>query len=250
LVVFPQGLFELLLDLLNWDSNLGFYNSLSRSLLISVRDLVYVTGVVSLYFMYDVKYLSLKVVSRYAVFNTSFVILFIEHITSHVNQCFFASSLPIPWNMGILSLVPWVAIFDLELFSLHWLLILRDIGIDNIPFIVLLNSSSSSLISSLLSSSTHIFVLSTFLYYLLQMRKGGSSNRGFLHLLPSFLTRGPIGFLTYICTWPYNFITPHPILVGDLHHPILLPFLYSRPHLSPRLQNLIISKVVGLPYYQ
>jgi hypothetical protein len=62
-------------------SDLGFWNSFNRSLLISIRDLICLVGAVALHFMYHVKALSLKVVCSYIIFDASSIILFIDHIS-------------------------------------------------------------------------------------------------------------------------------------------------------------------------
>jgi hypothetical protein len=87
------------------------------------------------------------------------------------------------------------------------MLVVIVLGIDTLPYEVLLTLSSSSLISSLLSSttlssSTPITVLYVILYSLLQMHKGGGSKRGCLHLLSSFLVKDPIYLPTCSCARP------------------------------------------------
>ena len=138
------------------DSNLGFWNSLSRSLLIYFRDLVCPASAITLYFIYHVRDLSLKEVSSCAIFNTSSVIVFTNHIASHVNQCCFKSSLPIPWNTCSLKFLSWFAILNLVLFPPDWSLVIGDMDtdIETLPRKVFLTSTSSSLVSPLLLSST------------------------------------------------------------------------------------------------
>lgn len=75
---------------------LNLWISLSKSLFISARDLSCLDGAITLYFIYHVKVMSLKLVSNYAI-----VTCFTDHIASHMNRCFSSSSLPIPWNAKI-----------------------------------------------------------------------------------------------------------------------------------------------------
>jgi hypothetical protein len=101
----PHFCVILLIYIMHGDSNLGFWNSLSRYLLIYVRDLIYPTGTMALYFIYHARALSLNVVSSCAIFNASSMILFTYHIVSHVNQCYSSSYIPIPWNAGKLKVL-------------------------------------------------------------------------------------------------------------------------------------------------
>jgi len=91
---------------MHWDSDLGLWNSFSISLLIFFRDLICLAAAVAFHFMYHVRVLSLKVVSGCAIFDASSVILFTDHIASHVNQCCSTSSLSVPWNTGNLRTIP------------------------------------------------------------------------------------------------------------------------------------------------
>jgi hypothetical protein len=70
---------------------------------------------------YYVRALSLKVVSGCAIFDASSVILFTDHIASHVNQYCSTSSLSVPWNMGNLRVLSRFTILDLELCPLDYL---------------------------------------------------------------------------------------------------------------------------------
>jgi hypothetical protein len=82
--------------------------------------------------------------------------------------------------------------------------VVGDLGNDTLPCDVLLTSSSSSLLSSLLSSTTLIFSLTIFLSTWLQMKKGGGSKRGFLHILSSSLVRDLREINTYNRARPFT----------------------------------------------
>jgi hypothetical protein len=89
------------------------------------------------------------------------------------------------------------------------MLVVIVLGIDTLPYKVLLCSSSSSLISSLLSSTTlssSTPITCCMLFFILYYKciKGGGSKRGFLHLLSSFLVKYPIYFPTYSHTRPFT----------------------------------------------
>jgi hypothetical protein len=91
-----------------------------------VRDLVYPASAIDLYFMYHVIALSLKVVSSCVILDSSSVTLFVDHISSHMNQCCFATSVPTPLNASILRVESWFSILDIELCLLDCLLIVVD----------------------------------------------------------------------------------------------------------------------------
>jgi len=165
------------------DSDLGFLNSFSRSLFISVKDLIYPISVVSFYFMYHVLALYMNVVSSCSILDASSVILFTNHICSHLKLCHSTSSLVIHWNAGSMRVEYWFSKIDLELCLPKWL-ILVVVDIDTITCKVLLTSTSPSLVSRYLSCFDSLtFSDSSVLYFRWQICKGGASKRGFLHTL-------------------------------------------------------------------
>jgi hypothetical protein len=139
---------------IHWDYDIGFLISLSRYFLISIRYLSCPASAVSLYFMYHVKVISLNVVSSCMIFVASFVILFIDHIASHVNQCCSTLSLPIALKTCNLRVLSWFTIFKWELDPPLWLLGVKFLNTNPLIGEVALTSTSSSLVYFLLSSLT------------------------------------------------------------------------------------------------
>jgi len=131
-----------------------------ENLFVSSKDLSCFTGVVTLYFMYHVRALSLKVVSKCTILDVSSVILFSDHIAWHVNRSFSTSSLLVPSNAGSLIVESWFSILDIELFLPYWTLL--GVDIDAPLCEVLMTSTSSSLISSSYFCFTLISALSSF----------------------------------------------------------------------------------------
>jgi hypothetical protein len=153
-----------------------------------------------LYFLHHVRALSLKVVSSCLILDSSSVTL-IGHIDFHVNQCYFSSSLPIPWNAGSLKVDSWFTIIVLTPCLPEWLLL---VVVDTYIhfFKVLLTSLSPLLISfdiSYFVSLTYTSLTSASLTFSpssgscswWKMHKVGGSKKGFLYTLSLSFVRDP-----------------------------------------------------------
>src|SRR5271156_10189 len=83
-------------SVIHCDSDLGFLNSFIIAVLTSVSVLLWP----AVYFIYQVKALSLNVVANWTSLMLSSWICFMVHMASHRNQCCSGSSAPVPLKIG------------------------------------------------------------------------------------------------------------------------------------------------------